>query len=299
MSPVDRTIARPSGRTVSGPAGPALSRIVSGTVAPFPALVVAGHGTRDPAGQAVAGRLVAAVQRALPGIDVQPAYVDNQAPGVRTALGRLAAEGTTRAAVVPLLLSAAGHSKTDVAAAVRSARRELPGLTVAYGRPLGPHPLLLDAVRDRLAAAGVRADDPDTAVVLAAAGAADPDANADVAKVARLLWEGTGWYAVEPAFASATRPSVPTAVTRLRRLGVPRVVVAPYFLAPGFLVRRVRAQVTEAGTDVVSDVLGEHDSVVRLVVERYREALAGDIRMSCDTCVHRGALIPRRTEVAS
>jgi sirohydrochlorin cobaltochelatase len=273
---------------------------VSPTIASFPALVLAGHGTRDAAGQAVAAGLVAAVQRTLPGIRVQPAYVDNQAPGVRTALGELAADGITRAAVVPLLLTAASHSKTDVSAAVQSARHDLPALTVSYGRPLGPHPLLLSALRERLAAAGVRPDGPDaadTAVVLAAAGAADADANAEVTKVARLLLEGSQWAFVEAAFASATRPSVPDVVSMLRRLGVPRVVVAPYFLAPGFLVNRVLRQAEEAGADVMSEVLGDHADVARLVVERYREALGGDIRMNCDTCAHRGVIAPRRQEL--
>ena len=257
------------------------------TVASFPALVLAGHGTRDPAGQAAAADLVEAVRRRVPGIRVVPAYVDHQRPGVGEALAGLAAAGVTRAAVVPLLLTAASHSKTDVAAAVHTARSASTSLTVSYGRPLGPHPALLTALEDRLAEVGVDPDDADTAVVLAAAGATDPDANADVAKTARLLWEGRGWFAVEPAFASATRPTVPEAVSRLRRLGVARVVVAPYFLAPGHLTDRVVRQAYDTGTDRVARVIGDHPAVAGLVVDRYREALRNEVGMNCDTCLHR------------
>lgn len=263
---------------------------VGSTVASFPALVLAGHGTRDPEGQATTAELVAAVQRRLPGIRVVPAYVDNQSPGVRGTLAGLVDAGVTRAAVVPLLLTAATHSKTDIAAAVSAARTELPRLAVSYGRPVGPHPAALRALDDRLHEAGAAPDDPETAVVLAAAGAADPDANAEVAKVARLLWEGHGWYAVEPAFASATRPGVSEVVGRLRRLGVARVAVAPYFLAPGFLAGRVARQALAAGADVVSRPIGAHDGLVDVLVERYREALSGDIRMNCDTCRYRAPM---------
>ena len=267
------------------------------TIASFPALVLAGHGTRDPAGQAVAAELVAAVQRLVPGIRVVPAYVDNQQPTVAGALRELAERGTTRAAVVPLLLTAATHGKIDIAAAVDQARAEWPQLSVGYGRPLGPHPALLDAVTDRLGAAGCSTGDEGLGVVLTAAGASDPDANADIAKTARLLWERNRWCAVEPAFASATRPTVGEAVTRLRRLGVPRVAVAPYFLAPGFLAARVAADAAAAGADIVSDVIGAHTAVAHLVVDRYREALAGDIRMNCDTCAHRLPFRDRAAQV--
>jgi sirohydrochlorin cobaltochelatase len=266
-------------------------------IASFPALVLAGHGTRDAAGQAVSAELVADVQRRVPGIRVVAAYIDNQRPYVAEALRRLAADGVPRVAVVPLLLTAATHSKTDVAAAVATVRADTRQLAIAYGRPLGPDTALLTAVEDRLAEAGVGADDPDVAVVLTAAGAADPDANADIAKTARLLWEGRGWAAVEPAYASATRPTVTEVVGRLRRLGTQRIAVVPYFLSPGYLAGRVAAQATAAGADVVTDVLGAHRAVSALVVDRYREALAGDIRMNCDTCLYRTPIRGRVAEV--
>ncbi|MFL6137694.1 MAG: sirohydrochlorin chelatase [Frankiaceae bacterium] len=268
-------------------------------VASFPALVLAGHGTRDPAGQAVIAELVARVRALVPGIDVVAAHLDHQRPGIGEALAALVAGGTTRAAVVPLLLSAATHSKTDVASAVARARAELPRLSVSYGRPLGPHPALLNAVEDRLAEAGVDPDDPGTAVVLASAGASDPDANGDIAKTARLLWEGHDWAAVEPAFASATKPSVTEVIGRLRRLGIPRVVVVPYFLAPGRLTSRVIGQAYHAGGDMVTAVVGAHPAVASLVVDRYREALRNEVLMNCDTCVHRAPLRGRPVAVGA
>jgi sirohydrochlorin cobaltochelatase len=73
-------------------------------------------------------------------------------------------------------------------------------------------------------------------------------------------------------------------------------VVLPYFLFTGVLPRRVAEQAHRwaAGhlpvSVAVAEVIGDCDPLAALVVERYHEALAGDIRMNCDTCVYRIAL---------
>ncbi len=247
-----------------------------------PTLLAVAHGTRDPAGAAILDALIERVRAFDPQLIVHLAYVDHLAPSVTQALTALAGSAVATV-VVPLLLSAASHSKGDLAAAVQGARAEHPGRPVAYGRPLGPHPLLLAALERQLRAAGA---DATSAVVLLAAGSADPDANADVAKVARLLWEwrggGVADGVVEVAYASATAPSVGQVLDRLHRLGHADVVVAPYFLAPG----RLPSVAAMPGVRVAA-VLGDTDEVARLVLERYAEALAGDLRMNCDVCRYR------------
>jgi sirohydrochlorin cobaltochelatase len=100
---------------------------------------------------------------------------------------------------------------------------------------------------------------------------------------------------VEAAFVSLAPPSVLDGIARCRRLGARRVVVVPYFLFTGVLERRIRDQAAEyaerTGLDVrVSGYFGVDDAVAGLVLERYREAIAGDIRMNCDVCIHRVAL---------
>lgn len=247
-------------------------------------LLLVAHGTGDPEGVATVERLVAAVRAARPGLDVSLAFVGDVSPSPAAAFAAAAAAGVSDVVVLPLLLTPATHSKTDLPGSVQQARRVHPGLTLRYGRPLGPHPLLVQAVATRLAEVGLAGPDPTAGVVLAAAGAADPDANAEVARTARLLWEGRGWGAVEVAFASATTPTVDEAVRRLRLLGFTRVVVAPYFLAPGYFSRKVAGL---AGDAVVAAVLGDHPGVVSLVLERYDEAVAGPVAMNCDACMFR------------
>jgi sirohydrochlorin cobaltochelatase len=167
---------------------------------------------------------------------------------------------------------------------------------VAYGRPLGAHPRLLDVLSARLAEAGAG---PDTAVLLVSAGSADPDANAEIPRIARLLWERRRVAApVEIAYASATSPTVPEALERLRLLGYGDVVVVPYFLAPGRFTAAVAAAAAAGGARM-ADVLGAHPDVARAVLERYEEAVAGDIRMNCDVCMYRVAWPGKETRVGA
>lgn len=244
-----------------------------------PLLLAVAHGSRDPAAAAAHDALVDRIRWTAPDVEVGLAYLDHADPPVLTAL-RDCAEAGRDAVVVPLLLAPASHARGDIPAAIRAARRG--GVRFSYARVLGPHPLLLRAIESRLVAAGVPGS---AALVLAAAGSADPDANAEVARVARLLWEWRGGVApVEPAFVSATTPGVPEMVERLRLLGHEQIAVVSYFLAPGRLPGRAAAG---AGDLVSTEPLADTAEVARLVLERYAEAAAGLAAANCDTCVYR------------
>jgi sirohydrochlorin cobaltochelatase len=264
-----------------------------------PALLLAGHGTRDPAGVAAftnfSARLAAAL--APQGIDVAGGFIELSAPPLRDAVAELTRRGHRRIVAVPLVLSAATHAKSDIPAALARERIRHPGLDWSYGRPLGPHPVLLDLLATRIAEQSTpAAGGPPPAVLLAGRGSTDPDANAEVCKTARLLWEGRDYAFAETAFVSLARPDVPAGLDRCRLLGAGRVVVARYFLFPGVLPDRIAAQArvygaAYPGLDVrCTEVLGDSDELAGLVAARYREALAGDIRMNCDVCAYRTAL---------
>jgi sirohydrochlorin cobaltochelatase len=261
-----------------------------------PALLVAGHGTRDPAGVAAFTALTSRIAAAgrEDGRDVAGGFIELSAPPIRDAVAALAAHGHRDVVAVPLMLSAAGHSKGDIPAALARETARHPGLTVRYGRPLGPHPVLLRLLAERIAAVGDGDGPP--AVLVVGRGSTDPDANADVCKVSRLLWEGRDYEFTETAFVSLARPGVAEGLERCRRLGARRIVVARYFLFPGVLPDRITAQAQEyagghPGLEVrCTDVLGDCPEIAALVAERYREALAGDIRMNCDMCVYRTAM---------
>lgn len=251
-----------------------------------PVLLGVAHGSKDPAAQDGLRALLAGAAALRPGLQVADAYVDNASPSVRAALARLVDGGARDVVVLPVLLTPASHSKTDLAASVQAGRLAHPGVRLRYGRPLGPHAVLVEVLARRLAEAGAPDDDP---VLLVAGGALDPDANAQVAATARLLWEGRPWPWVDVAFASTTGPTVPEALERLRMLGFRRVSVARYFLGPGRLPRLVERQAggVEGVEVVVTAPLGAPAELSALLLERYDEARGGDVRMNCDACLYR------------
>ncbi len=244
--------------------------VTAGGAAP-PLLAVA-HGSRDPRAAATVQALLDEVRGCRPDLRVITAYLDHGPPTVGQAVSGLADQGAREIVVLPLLLTAAYHSKTDIPGALNEAAGRLPLTRFRYGDTLGPHPALTAALERRLAEAGTRPGDPDTAVVLAAAGASDARANATVAGIARE-WESRGWWAVTPAYASAAAPTPAEAVAELRAAGAPRVAVASYFLAPGYFAGKVRATSLEAGADTVSGVLGATPELADVVLQRYDQAL--------------------------
>ena len=273
-----------------------------------PPLLLAAHGTRDQDGVDAFTAFASRVRKlaAVDGIEAAGGFIELSPPPVRDAVAALvAAGGQRRIVAVPLMLTAAGHAKGDIPAALAREQARHPGLIWSYGRPLGPHPVLLELLAARIRAVAGPAGPAgpvgpaglaETAVLLVGRGSTDPDANADVVKNTRLLWEGREFQFAEAAFVSLARPDVAEGLERCRLLGARRIVVARYFLFPGVLPDRVAEQAMSYARlhpelDIrCADVLGDCAELAGLVYERYQEALTGDIRMNCDMCVYRAAM---------
>jgi sirohydrochlorin ferrochelatase len=232
------------------------------------------HGSRDPAAAVTAENLAGlvrsrALRSGLDGLTVRVAYLGHAAPSPGQVLDTLPGGPVV---VLPLLLTDAYHSKTDIPAVLRAAsggRR----LDIRYGEPLGPHPLLLRVLDRRLAQVGVPAGDPDTSVVLATAGTSDPAARSALRDVAADWQRRRGWREVMTAYASAAAPAPGAAVSALRaRAG--RVVVARYLLAPGRFATQVADESLAAGADAVAGVLGAAPELADIVLARYGAARA-------------------------
>jgi sirohydrochlorin ferrochelatase len=235
-------------------------------------LVAVAHGSKDPRAAATIEDLMALVRAGASGeasgVDVRTAYLGHAAPSLPQVLG--AVEAGRRVTVLPLLLTAAYHSKTDIPRLLARIRPGSAG-SVAYGGTLGPHPLLLRALERRLAEAApaALADRAGTAVVLAAAGSSDPEANATITQLAARWQAASGWHSVRPAYASASSPTPAQAVADLRRGGARRVVVATYLLAPGFFADRIKSEALDAGAAAVAPVLGAAPEVADILLARY------------------------------
>lgn len=261
-------------------------------------MLVVGHGTRSDSGVAEFNAFMGRLQRrqAAPYRATAGGFIELSRPPVTEAVASLVGQGHRELIALPLVLVAAGHGKGDIPAALVREQVRHPGMTYSYGRPLGPHPALLDILEQRIEKALGGTERADTHVLLVGRGSTDPDANAEIAKVARLLWEGRGYAGVEPSFVSLADPGVPAGLDKLRRLGAGRIIVAPYFLFPGILPDRIVSQTEKFAlehpfmTIDVAGLIGDCDELADLVIERYLEAVSGDIRMNCDTCIYRAAM---------
>ena len=208
-----------------------------------------------------------AAGRGLGTLDLRAAYLGHAAPSLPQVMSAI--EPDAQVTVLPLLLTAAYHSKTDIPRELARTRRP-----VSYGAPLGPHPLLLRALQRRLdeVVSGDPGQTGETGLVLAAAGSSDPEANATIARLA-ARWQARGrWFAVRPAYASAADPAPAAAVAGLLAAGASRVVVATYLLAPGFFADRIKNASLAAGAAAVSPVLGASAEVADVLLDRYEEA---------------------------
>lgn len=251
-------------------------------------LLLVGHGSRSETGRAELLELSNLAVREAPDIAVEAGFLELSQPSATAALDRLVARGVTHASIVPLMLNAAGHSKSDVPAVVLEGRQRHPAVSLHYGRPIGPDHAILSLAQRRVTAAGGHG----LPLALLARGTSDPDANGDACKAGRLVAECVGSEVVVTGFSGVTWPSVPEALDQLRLLGARRIVCLAWFLFAGVLVERMKTDFAsfskQSGLEVLdAGYLGPDPCLVPLILERHAEALGGDIRMNCDVCAYR------------
>jgi sirohydrochlorin ferrochelatase len=215
------------------------------------------HGTRKPEGVAMVHRLAGRVSQHL-GRRVHVAFVDVLGPTPHEVLRELPPDRAV--AVVPAFLAGGYHVRVDLPAHVAASGHR----AVAVTDPLGPCHRTVQVLAQRLVECGWR---PGDSTVLAAAGTSDPDAQSDLRRTAATLSALIG-DRVELAYAATGSPTVPAAVTALRRRGARRVVLASYLLADGLFQERLRV----SGADLVADPLGDHPAMARLIADRFRRA---------------------------
>ena len=259
-------------------------------------VLVCGHGSRNIHAVTEFANLAQILRGRFGGVPVEHGYLEFAEPVIATGLDRLRDQGVKRVLAVPGMLFAAGHAKNDIPSVLNSysARH---GIEIAYARELGVDLKLLRAAGDRigeaLAAAPARIPLADTLLMVVGRGASDPDANSNVAKVMRMLWEGMGFGWGETAYSGVTFPLVPQALERAVKLGFRRIVVFPYFLFTGILVKRIYRAADDIaaahpGIDIVkAPYLNAHPLVVDAMVERVGEILSGANTMNCQLCKYR------------
>jgi len=261
------------------------------------AVLFVGHGSKDPAGNEEVRQFVAGIAKDLAVPLVETCFLEFVQPDMHKGFETCVQKGATRVIVIPIMLFSAGHAKIHIPAAIDEIRAKYPQVEFIYGRPVSVHEQVLSILEARLAEAGVNAESKpeDMAVLIVGRGSSDPDANSDLYKMARLFWERSGVKIVETGFMGVTFPLFDEGIERCLKLGARHVVVLPYFLFTGVLMKRMAENLAvwkEREPDkqfTLAEYFGFHPLLKEVFKDRVEEALQGQVRMNCDTCQYRFA----------
>jgi len=264
-------------------------------------IIVAGHGSRDPDGIHEFEQLVALIKKRAPQHFVTHGYLEFSGPTIDQAVIAQLAAGVQQVVMVPGVLLAASHAKNDLPSELLAAAQTHPDIDFYFGAPLGLHPLLLQVVQERIVAAEaqsphtVRRDD--TCLVLVGRGTTDPDANGEVSKFARMIEEGMGFGTAYVCYSGTAKPLVSDGLRAAAQLGYARLIVVPFFLFDGVLVKRIYVaadalQEREPGLEILkASYLGAHASVADVILTRAQEAVEGRAAMNCSLCKYRVQIV--------
>ena len=226
-------------------------------------------------------------------------YLEFANPVIRDGLDNLRNAGCERILAVPGMLFAAMHAKNDIPT-VLNAYAARHGIEISYGRELGVDPKMIAAAGARITDAVAAADAAsgevalqDTCLVVIGRGASDPDANGNVAKIARMLQEGLGFGWLEVGYSGVTFPLVAPCLTHAAKLGYKRIVVFPYFLFTGILIDRIYGFTDQVAAEhpgiefVKAGYLNDHPQVLATFAERITEQTGAVPVPNCGTCAYR------------
>lgn len=272
-------------------------------------LMICGHGSRNTNAVDQFNLLAGHLGKRFPDYEIESGFLEFATPVLRTGLDKLKDRGCKRILCLPGMLFAAGHVKNDLPSEVNEFAHDNPDIEVHYGRELAVDARLLQAASARIEETEEQADTEvsraDTLLMVVGRGTNDSDANSNVCKVARMLWEGMGFGWAEVGYSGVAYPLVDAGLAHAARLGYKRIIVFPYFLFTGILVGRIYDWVDEAATAnpdiefLKASYLNDHPLLIDTFVSRVEEMLSGDNVMNCRLCKYREQIIGREGDVGA
>jgi sirohydrochlorin cobaltochelatase len=271
------------------------------------AVMVCGHGSRDLEAITEFEAIASGLRKRLNNYDVDYGFLEFAKPVIRSGLDRLRKRGAKQIVALPGMLFAAGHAKNDIPSVLNRYQAEHGDVDIDYCRELGLDAKLIRAAGDRITMTLSTADSnipkEETMLVVVGRGSSDSDANSNVSKLTRMLWEGLGLGWAETAYSGVTFPLIEPVLEHAVKLGYRRIIVFPYFLFTGVLVKRIYNY-----TDIVArrhpeieflkaPYLNDHPLVFDAFADRVREVFEGTNLMNCKLCKYREQILGFEDEV--
>jgi sirohydrochlorin cobaltochelatase len=263
-------------------------------------VMICGHGSRSQSAVDEFSQLAEKLPPYLPSDwMMEYGYLEFANPVIRDGLDKLREAGCDKILAVPGMLFAAMHSKNDIPTVLNTYAAKH-GIDVSYGRELGVDPKMVAAAGARIQDAVDKANAEhgelplhETCLVVIGRGASDPDANGNVAKIARMLQEGIGFGWCEVGYSGVTFPLVEPCLQHASKLGYKRVIVFPYFLFSGILIDRIYGFTDQVAAQhpsidfIKAGYLGDHPKVLETFAERVSEQLGAVPPPNCGECAYR------------
>jgi sirohydrochlorin cobaltochelatase len=257
-------------------------------------ILICGHGSRDPEGVEGFKELVKLLKLRYPDRVVDYGFLEFSHPVYAAAVERMYVAGVRDIIAIPAILFAGGHAKNDIPFEMNTLQSQYADLHITLGKHIGITPAILQLCKKLIAA--VSTYDKDTCLLVVGRGTSDPDANSDIAKLTRMLWEGMGFGFATTAFIGVTQPLLKDFLPVVELLPYKRVVVLPIFLFTGVLLKRIYAQVSEfsATSDKEFVCTGSFECdelLLQSLDERIAEVETGNPNMNCQLCKYRTQII--------
>ncbi|QRV25706.1 sirohydrochlorin chelatase [Marinomonas foliarum] len=253
-------------------------------------IMICGHGSRDKDAEREFGLVAKGLKARYPDLPVEYGFLEFSAPNIHMGLNSLVDQGVEEIYAVPGMLFAATHAKNDIPSVLTTYEEKHPGLKITYGRELGLQDDMIDAFQARIyESLGLDPENPpenlyDTMLVVVGRGTSDTSANAEAAKLTRIVNENMGFGWADTVYSGVTYPSVGVGLEKLMKLGFKRIVVAPYFLFTGRLIKRIQgyvdkvAQENQAIEFIQTPYLNDHPRVIDAFQNRVEEIMQGELQ---------------------
>jgi len=248
-------------------------------------IMVCGHGSRDKDAEVEFSLVAEGLKKRFPELPVEYGFLEYSAPNIHMGLNSLIEQGVNHIYAVPGMLFAATHAKNDIPSVLTTFEEKNAGLQVTYGQELGLQQPMINAFQARIyESLGLDVNNPpaelyDTMLVVVGRGTSDTEANAEAAKLTRIVSENMGFGWADTVYSGVTYPSVGVGLDKLLKLGYKRIVVAPYFLFTGRLIKRISGYIDKVAKEnpevefVKTPYLRDHDKVIDAFEVRVRNIM--------------------------
>jgi sirohydrochlorin cobaltochelatase len=268
-------------------------------------ILICGHGSRDPEGIEGFKELVRLLKLRYPNHEVDYGFLEFSHPVYAAAVERMYVNGVREITAIPAILFAGGHAKNDIPYEMNTLQSQYPDLKIRLGKHFGITPSILQLAKkliEKAESTETTIDRKDSCLVIVGRGTSDSDANSDVAKLTRMLWEGMGFGFATTTYIGVTQPLLKDTLPLVNQLPYKRIVVVPIFLFTGILLKKIYAQIEDFKQEsdaaiIYTESLGCDELLLQTIDERINEVTQGNPNMNCQLCKYRTQIIGFENEV--